>query len=250
MKAYLSRWVCQGVDDNLLRLHAEASTAAENGAEMVVFPELFLTGYSLSLVAERARTVFAEVSGVAADTLFVFGSISEDRCNRVTVWLGGRQLAAYDKIHLFHPNGEHEMWDAGTSYTAFEWRGRRVGLMNCNDVRFPEQARVLRLEAGCEMLVVPAWWPWRRDHIWSTLLQARAAENQMWVLGCCIAGSVGPAGDFAGAGNHVFDPSGEPIRTADDRTYKLDLDNPPPSIVDPVEHFVEIDRVEIIEGKE
>jgi predicted amidohydrolase len=118
--------------------------------------------------------------------------------------------------------------------------------MNCNDVRFPEQARALRLEAGCEMLVVPAWWPWRRDHIWSTLLQARAAENQMWVVGCCIGAAVAPAGEFAGAGNHVFDPSGEPIRTADDRIYELDLDNPPPPIVDPVEHYVEIDRVEVV----
>ena len=250
MKVHLSRWVCLDVESNLERLQVEARRATADGADLVVFPELFLTGYSRAVETDRVRAVFAAVSAGAAETLFVFGSISEARRNRVTVWLGGRELAAYDKIHLFHPNGEHEMWDAGTSYTAFEWRGRRVGLMNCNDVRFPEQARVLRLEAGCEMLVVPAWWPWRRDHIWSTLLQARAAENQMWVLGCCIAGSVGPAGDFAGAGNHVFDPSGEPIRTADDRTYKLDLDNPPPSIVDPVEHFVEIDRVEIIEGKE
>ncbi len=246
MKAYLSRWVCQGVDDNLLRFRAEASRAAVNGAEMVVFPELFLTGYSLPLDTDRARGIFAEVSEASADTLFVFGSISEDRSNRVTVWLDGRELAFYDKVHLFRPNGEHEMWDPGTSYSAFEWRGRRVGLMNCNDVRFPEQARALRLKAGCEMLIVPAWWPWRRDHIWSTLLQARAAENQVWVVGCCISGSVAPAGEFAGAGNHVFDPSGEAVRTADDCTYDLDLDNPPPSIVDPVEHYVEIDRVEVV----
>jgi len=60
---------------------------------------------------------------------------------------------------------------------------------------------------------------------------------------------VAPAGEFAGAGNHVFDPSGEPIRTVDDRIYVLDLENPPPSIVDPVEHYVKIDRVEIIKAE-
>ena len=245
MKIYLSRWVCLGPEDNLRRAREEALRAAATGAELVVFPELFLTGYSRLLEPSRAREVFSEVSAAARDVLFVFGSISEARHNRVTVWLGGRELAAYDKVHLFSPNCEHEMWERGTRYVAFTWRGLRVGLMNCNDVRFPEQARALKLEARCDLLVVPAWWPWRRDHIWSTLLQARAAENELWVAGCCIAGSVDPD-EFAGAGNHVFDPAGEPVRTADDRTYELDLDNPPPSIVDPLEHAVDIERVEII----
>jgi len=247
MKVYLSRWVCLDVESNLQRLREEAQRGAAAGAELVVFPELFLTGYSRPLEPSHAREVFSEVSAAAPDVLFVFGSISEARHNRVTVWLGGQELAAYDKVHLFSPNGEHEMWDAGESYVAFEWRNFRVGLMNCNDVRFPEQARALTLEARCDLLVVPAWWPWRRDHIWSTLLQARAAENELWVLGCCVAGSVEPD-EFAGAGNHVFDPAGEPVRTADDRTYELDLDNPPPSIVDPVEHFVDIDHVEIVKA--
>jgi predicted amidohydrolase len=247
MKVYLSRWVCLGVEDNLRRVRHEALEAVATGAELVVFPELFLTGYSRPLEPSRARRVFSEVSAAAPDVLFVFGSISEARHNRVTVWSGGREFAAYDKVHLFSPNGEHEMWEPGTRYVAFDIRGLRVGLMNCNDVRFPEQARALKIEARCDLLVVPAWWPWRRDHIWSTLLQARAAENELWVLGCCIAGSVEPD-EFAGAGNHVFDPAGEPVRTADDRTYELDLENPPPTIVDPVEHFVDIDRVEIICG--
>jgi predicted amidohydrolase len=226
MKIHLSRWVCVDVESNLHRLQEEALGAATGGAEIVVFPELFLTGYTRPLDPQNARDIFAELSSAAPEVLFVFGSISEARHNRVTVWSGGYQLAFYDKVHLFHPNGEHELWDAG---------------------RFPEQARALKLEGQCDVLVVPAWWPWRRDHIWSTLLQARAAENQLWVLGCCIAGSVEET-EFAGAGNHVFDPSGEPVRTADDRTYELDFNNPPPTIVDPVECYVEIDRVEVISG--
>jgi predicted amidohydrolase len=228
------------VELNLKRLREEALTGAKTGAEMVVFPELFLTGYTRPLDPQIARDIFAEVSAAAPEVLFVFGSISEARHNRVTVWSEGYQLAFYDKVHLFHPNGEHELWDAGQSYVAFEWRDLRIGLVNCNDIRFPEQARALKLEGQCDVLVVPAWWPWRRDHIWSTLLQA-------WVLGCCIAGSVEEI-EFAGAGNHVFDPSGEPVRTADDRSYELDLDNPPPTIVDPAENYVEIGRVEVISG--
>jgi predicted amidohydrolase len=248
MKVHLSRWVCLDVDSNLQGMREEALEAAGAGAQMVVFPELFLTGYTRPLDPQRAREAFAEVSAAAPDVLFVFGSISEAKHNRITAWSDGRQVASYDKVHLFYPNGENEIWDRGDCYVAFRRGDMRVGLMNCNDVRFPEQARALKLEAACDLLVVPAWWPWRRDHIWSTLLQARAAENEMWVIGCCIASSVTPDENFAGAGNHVFDPSGEPVRTADDCTYELDLDNPPPSIVDPVEHYVEIDRVETIES--
>ncbi len=244
MKIHLSRWVCTDVESNLNRFREEAVAAAAGGAEIVVFPELFLTGYSRPLDPQKAREAFEEISTAMPSVLFVFGSISEDRHNRVTVWTRGSQLAFYDKVHLFQPNGEDELWDVGGSYVAFEWRDLRIGLMNCNDIRFPEQARALKLGARCDALIVPAWWPWRRDHIWSTLLQARAAENQLWVLGCCIAGSIGGV-EFAGAGNHVFDPSGEPVRTADDRTYELDVDNPPPSIVDPIERFVEIERVEV-----
>jgi predicted amidohydrolase len=247
MRIHLSRWVCTDIESNLSRLREEALGAASNGAEIVVFPELFLTGYTRPLDPLDAREVMGEISATAPDILFIFGSISEARHNRITAWSAGGQLAFYDKVHLFLPNGEDELWEAGRSYVAFDWNNLRVGLMNCNDIRFPEQARALKLEARCDLLVVPAWWPWRRDHIWRTFLQARSAENQFWVLGCCIAGSV-EEDEFAGAGNHVFDPAGEPIRTADDRTYELDLDNPPPSIVDPIERYVEIGCVEVISG--
>lgn len=248
MKMWLARWVCLDVEGNLQRARDEVLRAVSGGAGIVVFPELFLTGYTRTLDPAAARSLFAEVSGAAPEALFIFGSISEARRNRVTAWSGGRELAAYDKVHLFRPNGEHELWDPGDRYVAFGWRGRRIGLLNCNDLRFPEQARALKLEARCDLLVAPAWWPWRRDHIFSALLQARAAENQLWVLGCAIAGSVWPGEDFAGAGNHVFDPAGEPVRSADDCSYELDLDHPPPSIVDPLEQHVEITRVEIIES--
>lgn len=247
MKIYLARWLCLGVEDNLERVHRESEMAEDLGAEMVVFPELFLTGYSREVDVTRARGVFSKISSRAPGTLFIFGSLSVNRRNRVTVWLDGLETAAYDKVHLFAPNGEFDLWEPGDRYVAFNWNRLRVGLMNCNDIRFPEQARALKLEARCDLLVVPAWWPWRRDHIWSTLLQARAAENQVWTIGCCIAGSSSPAEEFAGAGNHVFDPAGEPVRTADDRIYELDLENPPPSIVDPLDHHVDITRVEVMD---
>jgi predicted amidohydrolase len=247
MKVHLSRWVCLDVASNLERFEAEAGRAVEGGAEIVVFPELFLTGYTRTADLNDVRARFARISAAGPEALFVFGSISEDRRNRVTVWSHGEQVAFYDKVHLFRPNGEHELWDPGERYVALRWRGLTIGLMNCNDLRFPEQARALALEARCDLLLVPAWWPWRRDWVWRTLLRARAIENGVWVLGCGVAGSVFPGEDFAGAGNHVFDPLGEPVRTADDVTYDLDLESPPRLIVEPREEAVGISKVEILE---
>ena len=245
MRIYLSRWVCLDSESNLERLAGECERAVAGGAEIVVLPELFLTGYTRTVDPRRARELFAAVSRAHPEILLVPGSISEEGRNRVTAWAAGAEVAHYDKVHLFEPNGEHEMWQPGDRYCAFVWQGLTLGLMNCNDVRFPEQARALRMQARCDLLIVPAWWPWRRDHIWRVLLQARAAENGAWVLGCAIAGSVAPGEEFAGAGNYFFDPRGEPVRTDDDRTYEIDILNPPAPVVDPLDHAVAVDRVEV-----
>ena len=249
MKIYLSRWVCLDSESNIERFAAEAERAVGAGASVVVFPELFLTGYSRSVDLVAVRELFARKSADAPGVLFVFGSIYEDRRNRVTVWSGGEQIAFYDKIHLFRPNGEFDLWDQGDRYVAFKWRDFTIGLLNCNDLRFPEQARALALEARCDMLIAPAWWPWRRDWVWQTLLRARAIENGVWVLGCCIAGSVFDGENFAGAGNHIFDPLGEAVRTEDDVIYEINLDDPPKLIVDPREEAVEVSKVEVFDGR-
>ncbi|MEE4270635.1 MAG: nitrilase-related carbon-nitrogen hydrolase [Thermoanaerobaculales bacterium] len=245
MKVFLSRWVCQDVDANLLRFEDEVDRAVGAGAEIVVFPELFLTGYTRKLDVADVRERFARLSAAAPDTCFVYGSISEKRRNRVTVWSAGEQIAHYDKIHLFRPNGEFDFWDQGDRYVAVRWNGLTIGLMNCNDMRFPEQARALVLEAGADLIITPAWWPWRRDWVWSNLLRARAIENAVWTLGCCIANSVFPGEDFAGAGNHVFSPLGEAVRTADDTLYDIAVENPPQLIVDPREEAVEISKLQV-----
>lgn len=248
MEAYLSRWVCLDPGSNLTRLEEEVAAAAGGGASLVVFPESFLHGYTRSVEPRAAREVFRRLSEAYAGVLMVFGTLSEDRRNRLSVWLGGREAARYDKVHLFEPNGELALWEPGDRYVALRALGLTWGFLTCNDLRFPEQARALKLRGRCDVLVVPAWWPWRRDHVWATLLRARAIENGVWVLGCCVAASEFPGESFAGAGNHVFDPLGEPVRTPDDRTYEMDLTHPAPLVVDPLKTSPNIERLDIIEA--
>jgi len=245
MKVHLSRWVSLDVESNLVRCESEAHAAASGGADLVVFPESFLHGYTRAVSPERARALFGRISVRFPETSFLFGSFTEGRANRMTLWRGGAERARYDKVHLFAPNGERELWDPGDRYAAVRLPGFTLGLLNCNDLRFPEQARALRLRAGCDALAVVAWWPLRRESIWKTLLRARAIENNCWVMGCCVAASEVPEERFAGAGNWVFDPAGEPVPTEDDRTFDLDLAAPPAGAVDTRTDFVEVSRVEV-----
>lgn len=245
MKIHLSRFVCMDVDSNLARMEREAARAAADGADLCVFPEGFLHGYRRTLDPALAREWFRRVSGDHPRTGFIFGSFTEDRRNRLTFWEGGTEKASYDKVHLFRPNGEFELWDPGDRYVAVRFRDWTLGLLNCNDLRFPEQARALRLRTRCDALVAPAWWPWRRDHVWRALLQARAIENGVFSVGCCVAASEHPLEAFAGAGNYVFDPLGDPVHTPDDHTYVLDPAARDGLLVDPLEMFVDVGNVVI-----
>ncbi len=234
---------------NLKRCAEEASRAAGGDAEWVIFPESFLHGYTRQIAPERVRAALSVVSQAHPETVFFFGSFSEERRNRMTVWRHGREVARYDKVHLFGPNHERELWDPGDRYSCVDLGGVKAGLINCNDLRFPEQARALALEAGCGALVAVAWWPWRRDHVWQTLLRARAIENGVFTIGCCVCASESQEEPFAGAGNYVFDPRGEPVRTKDDRIYELDLDLGRGLVVDPRAAQVQIEKIEKFSGK-
>ncbi len=246
LTVHLSRFTCLDVTTNLEHMAAEVARAAANGAGLCVFPEGFLHGYSRTLDPALARRRFAELSGNHPDMCIVFGAISEGGANRMTVWKAGTERASYDKVHLFAPNGECELWQPGNHYVAVREGEWTLGLINCNDLRFPEQARALRLQGGANLLVVVAWWPWRRTHIFEALLRARAIENGCFAVGCCIANSQTPGEIFHGAGNYAFDPLGQALPSADDVTYKLDPARFKELVVDPVGGFVDIQEVRVV----
>jgi len=248
MRAYLSRWVSLEVESNLVRCAKESEAAAAAGAELVVFPESFLHGYHQQVPPERVRALFAEISARHRETTFVFGSFTEDRRNRMTVWREGREAARYDKVHLFALHKEHELWQAGDRYAAVRLGGWTMGLLNCYDLRFPEQARILRLATGCSALVVVAWWPARREVPWRALLQARAMENGVWVLGCCVTAAHWQGRDFAGAGNFVFDPNGEEVPVHPDGLYLVTPEVPVQPAVDSTADYRSVSELELFAG--
>ena len=246
MRLYMPRFYVLEPDVNLARMRTDAGLAVKEGCDCVIFPEQFITGYYAKNEPERFRREFAEVSGEHAGVLFFFGTISEDGVNRLVVYLDGREVIHYDKIHLFLPNGEGEIWGTGDRYVALRHGDWRIGLATCNDVRFPEQVRELKLKHDINMVVYPALWPWQRDHVWAALLKARAIENGCFVAGSCVAGVNNGHEQFDGAGNHVFTPLGDEVYPAG-RVYELN-----PAVLDQVtvdtrEQYRPISRVELID---
>ncbi|MDK2872068.1 MAG: omega-amidase [bacterium] len=120
----------------------------------------------------------------------------------------GKLLGIYRKVHLFGLMGEDRTFARGNEICLFELDGIKCGLMICYDLRFPELARTLALK-GAEVIFVPAQWPAARLVHWKLLLQARAVENECYVVG---VNRCGKEGDllFSG-GSFVFDPWGDLI---------------------------------------
>lgn len=245
MRLYIPRFYMLDLAHNLAAMEHDADDAARLGCDCVVFPEQFLTGYHGEGEPAQLREEFERTSTRHAGILFFFGTISEDGVNRLCVYQGGAELAHYDKVHLFLPNDEHKFWKPGQRYVAFNHGPWRIGLATCNDVRFPEQTRALKLKCSVNLIVIPALWPWQRDHIWSTLLRARAIENGCFVIGCCVTGIDNGHERFDGAGNHVFDPLGEMLH-GQGRVYELDHARLGDVLVDTCTQHLEINRVEFV----
>lgn len=102
----------------------------------------------------------------------------------------GKIINRYNKIHLFALDGENKRFEAGKSSQVFTSPFGKVAPLICYDIRFPELLRKQTF-AGAELALVCAQWPSsRRDH-WTTLLKARAIENQIFVVACNRTGTKG-----------------------------------------------------------
>jgi predicted amidohydrolase len=179
---------------NLSRVRAAATSAAAQGAELIVFPEGTQARFSADLraVAEPLDGPFsAGLAGIARSAkLAVVASLFEPapdgRVYNTTVGYAadGSLAAVYRKIHLFDALGyrESDSVAPGSQVVIARLGGLSVGFMTCYDIRFPELARALAA-GGADLLVLPAAWAagtFKEEH-WVTLIRARAIENTIWV---------------------------------------------------------------------
>jgi predicted amidohydrolase len=133
--------------------------------------------------------------------------------NKALVFSGDGVLAAfYAKQRPFTLGGEREHYAAGDRGVVFSWAGTMVSPFVCYDLRFPELFRAVAAEHRPEVFVVIANWPEKRIRHWTRLLQARAIENQAFVIGVNRTGR-DPNHVYCGR-SAVVDPHGELIAEA------------------------------------
>ncbi|MCK0472437.1 carbon-nitrogen family hydrolase [Halalkalibacter sp. APA_J-10(15)] len=192
----------------------------EDSVDLLVLPEMWTTAYTLpqlqQLIDENNDEMEFFLAGLAQkyEVNVIAGSIVVKEkghfYNRALVYnRQGELVYQYDKIHLVPMLKEDDYLTGGHNKAeVFELEGRKIGLIICYDLRFPELTRSLALE-GAEMLVVVAEWPLAREQHWNTLLKARAIENQLYVVSSNRVGAY-DGEEFAGQ-SQVINPWGEVI---------------------------------------
>lgn len=189
------------------------------GTDLFVLPELFATGFGpgVRALAEPmdGDTVRWMRSRADACGAAVAGSVAvvEDGngYNRFCLAEPGGPVHTYDKRHLFAYGGETDDFCAGERRVVVPFRGMRLLLQVCYDLRFPVWSRN---RADYDVALYVASWPASRDTVWRTLLQARAIENQCYVVGVNRVGA-DPRCTYCG-GSRVIDAYGQVVAACPD----------------------------------
>ncbi|MFC4557556.1 carbon-nitrogen family hydrolase [Virgibacillus kekensis] len=191
--------------------------AAETEAEIILLPELWTTGYDLTRLDEIAdkdakeSIEFLSNQAKKWNVTFVGGSVAEQcedgvRNTLLVINQNGELVHKYSKLHLFQLMDEHLYLEDGQDESDFELDGEKASGFICYDIRFPEWLRKSAVNGTKVMFVVAEWPAPRIDH-WRALLQARAIENQCFIVACNRVGA-DPKNEFGGM-SLVIDPWGE-----------------------------------------
>jgi predicted amidohydrolase len=229
---------------NLSMLESKIMSSSDK-MEVVILPEMFSTGFSLNAVhlaetmdgraVQWMRKISAEKKIILAGSLI----IEEDgKYHNRMIWMQPNgQFYFYDKRHLFAYAGEDEKFTGGTKRLIVSVKGWKINLQVCYDLRFPVWARQqlpiditgsVDTEPEYDVLIYSANWPEKRSHAWRTLLQARAIENQSFVVGVNRLGDDGNNIHYTGD-SMIVDALGEVLYSAGEKdeifTYSLTLEN-------------------------
>ncbi|MDB5230505.1 MAG: amidohydrolase [Chitinophagaceae bacterium] len=198
-------------------MFAEKISSIKGNPGIVVLPEMFTTGFSMNprLLAEpmSGQTV-AWMKRISSEKkVIITGSIIIEEegnyYNRLIWMLPNGEYGFYDKRHRFAYAGEDKEYTAGNKRLIASVNGWKINLQVCYDLRFPVWARQAPGNTPeYDVLVYVANWPEKRGHAWRTLLQARAIENQCYVIGVNRVGEDGNKIIYAGD-SMVIDPLGE-----------------------------------------
>ncbi|MDR2043460.1 MAG: carbon-nitrogen family hydrolase [Clostridium sp.] len=216
-------------EENLRAAEQLAREAKEAGAEMILFPEMSFTGFSMDVEKIGEETLRVEGGFPVTETVekmlewsvkysisICFGYVGRPNRSRdgqlgrncLAVVGGGRILTVYEKIHPFTYGEEGKHYAGGSRLSSCMAGGLSFGFFICYDLRFPEVFQLA--SASCQAIAVIANWPRERAGHWEALLRARAIENQCYMVGVNRVGKGG--GSVYAPGSMAFDPYGNRVK--------------------------------------
>lgn len=209
---------------NIRKIHDFSARGRKGGAELIVFPEVADTGYSMPIIQAGARPwsegAIPELQKIARElSIAIVCGISEREGasiynSQVFIDANGEIVGSYRKTHLFTgtPIGEDECFLPGNELKSFPFGGLRLGLSICYDLRFPEVYRTLAIEEQANVFILSAAWPFPRLEHFRVLAAARAIENQSYMI---VSNRVGTDEGVTCCGSSaIIDPYGVVLASA------------------------------------
>jgi len=210
---------------NFANVTALVEQALQNNPStgLIILPELWSTGYALKELSCLASSdgeeeaLFLAKLAVKYNVWFAGGSVAAKTSNGITnraqvINRDGELQQIYDKVHLVPMLAEDKYLIAGNSLCTYTIEDITFGFAICYDIRFCQFIHKLALD-GAEAIIVSAQWPLGRINHWKTLLQARAIENQCYVL---AANNVAKGNTVFGGSSMACGPDGDIIFTMGD----------------------------------
>ncbi len=220
--------VWQAPEENRQRLAKQLADVPD--CDLIVLPEMFTAGfgsdpkhYSEAPDGETFRWMMDIAAQRQSAICGSYGVDIGDSVGNRLVWCEpDGSHTYYDKRHLFRMAGEHRRYISGRDRLLVNYRGWRINPQVCYDLRFPVWCRN---RGDYDLQIFVANWPGTRRHAWRTLLQARAIENQAYVIGVNRTGP-DPKGQVYTGDSLVVSPEGDILMDAGDvaGTYSATLD--------------------------
>lgn len=214
--------VWENKERNKLICNKLVSAAAEGGAELIVFPEMTLTGFTMNVEYAGEKSLdggetveyFKELSlKYNIDIIFGMVYVFDAPYNLSVLIEKGQIRSYYKKLHPFSYGGEADYYGKGDNITKVSYKGEKLSMFVCYDLRFPEIFQYASKES--KMITVIANWPAARKEQWDTLLRARAIENQAFIIGVNRKGKGG--GLEYDSSSAVYSPYGDRITERTDK---------------------------------
>jgi len=223
------------VKGNLSLILPLIEEATRLGSQLILLPELWSSGFDLEnriKIHYENQKILPQLCNAAQNShIWIGGSwIEEENEDFLNTFLlinpHGNISAKYSKIHLFGLMAESKWLKSGDSIRVANFPWGDAGLAICYDLRFPELFRRFGIE-GLPVTFIVAQWPARRIDHWSTLLKARAIENQMFIAAVNCVGQIGQ--ETFGGKSTVISPWGEVLVEGSGEnacllTVEIDLD--------------------------